>query len=222
MNRLRDRRVRMMLEDNVAAAIPWYLSGGVALANVLRVYEAANVASKAVALQNVISPGTLDLVENGTVTWDAVKGFSGFGNTNFFNGGNLSTNYSIVIRFAGATNSSDYPRLLYAGGSESILLTPYAVDGNGYTQTNNLLWTYARVASGVLIVTPTKAFLNGTDLGAPGTGAGTYTGSDWALGRAKSTSDPYPATGSVSYMAVYDVDIASQAVAISTALSALP
>lgn len=158
----------------------WYASGGIS-ANVIAAYRAIGAVNKAASINSLV--GTNHLAEQGTVTWDGDNGWSGFSEANYLNGSyNWSTSYSYALRFSGIS-SVGYKRAIHLSDDEYMYIIPYGDDGNAYIINNNKLWSAPRASSGVIVVTPTKCYVNGvaaTDLGPNG---GTYTGTTWQVGK---------------------------------------
>lgn len=59
-----------------AAAAPWWLSGGVAAANAVAVYQPKGAASLAASYSNLANPGTYDAAPGVAPTWDAATGWT--------------------------------------------------------------------------------------------------------------------------------------------------
>jgi predicted GH43/DUF377 family glycosyl hydrolase len=76
----------------------WWLVDGIADEDVLAVYFPVGAGSKADALKNIINPGTDDLTEEGTVSWDQAVGLYGFSDSNYLDGVTFKSHtYSIVV-----------------------------------------------------------------------------------------------------------------------------
>lgn len=76
----------------------WWLADGIADEDVLAVYFPVGATSKVNALKNIINPGTDDLTEAGTVSWDKVVGLYGFSDANYLDGVTYKSHtYSIVV-----------------------------------------------------------------------------------------------------------------------------
>ena len=88
-----------------AAAIPWYLSGGIAAANCIAAYQAKGAASLAASYINLAKPGTYDchaISVPTTPTWTSGLGWSGIGkvlDTDIVFGTGIAT-YSVFVRFS--------------------------------------------------------------------------------------------------------------------------
>ncbi|MBV6343492.1 hypothetical protein [Candidatus Magnetobacterium casense] len=69
-------QIRVVSPRGGAAAVSWWLSGGIAAANCLAAYAAKGAASLAASYVNLANPGTYNLAYTGSgLTWDAVNGW---------------------------------------------------------------------------------------------------------------------------------------------------
>jgi hypothetical protein len=83
-----------------AAAIPWYLSGGIVAANCIAAYQPKGAASLAASYVNLANPGTYNLT-NGHATpvnWGATTGWKGNGTVAYFKTGLIPSG---ALSFAG-------------------------------------------------------------------------------------------------------------------------
>ena len=64
-----------VVESSVFVPTPWWLSGDISASDALAAYQGVSAASKAASLVNLAIPGTHNLTETGTVTWDAGEGW---------------------------------------------------------------------------------------------------------------------------------------------------
>lgn len=81
---------------------PWYLSGGINLANCIAAYQAKGAASKLASLVNLASPGNGDFVETGNIEWSVTNGWYAPNNNDYLTTtlATLPTTYekSIIIK----------------------------------------------------------------------------------------------------------------------------
>lgn len=90
--------------------IPWYLAGGVSAANCIAAYQAKGAASYAASKINLINPGTYNLIDGVSPTWDAINGWTFDGITTYLRTENLyqaitTNNCSIVIGYSNLNNT---------------------------------------------------------------------------------------------------------------------
>lgn len=164
----------------------WYASGGIS-ASVIAAYRALGAVNKAASIASLV--GSNNLAEQGTVTFDAASGWSGFSADNYLNGSyNWSTSYTYALRVSDCPAVVGYKRALFAGDAEQIFIVPYTDDNvNAFSANNGSNWTYPRIQSGVIIVTPTKCYVNGV-AATQGAYGGAYTGTTWKVGHGPDTN----------------------------------
>lgn len=161
--------------SQVAAATPWYLSGGAPTPIVA--YQPKGAASLAASYVNLVNPGTLDAAPGTAPTWDATNGWIFNGTTQYLTTGDApsAAGSVIIVKFTGAVGTTIC--ILGRGtGNSSIAILPnnggvvdyrYGAFGAGGTKTPNL-------TTGTLAVSPTNGYRNGT---AEGITVGAWSGS---------------------------------------------
>jgi len=103
-------QMRFRSPQAAAAAVSWWLSGGISAANAIAVYQAKGAADKATSLTDLAGNG-YTLAEAGTVTWASNAGWSGWSNANYlqyiatrFLSGNTAK--TVVVRMTPTNYSS--------------------------------------------------------------------------------------------------------------------
>ena len=90
-----------------AAAVPWWLTGGISAANCIAAYQPKGAADYAASKVNLAKPGTYDAAD-GTAypTWSAAAGWIAATTGYLTTGITVSTNtsWSFIARYAGATS----------------------------------------------------------------------------------------------------------------------
>lgn len=183
-------------------------------------------ASKAASQVNRVTPGTLDMVEAGTVTWLS-GAWSGFSDANYFNTGVIPANgYSMIAQFAdgsGATwrevcGSS-------SSGSTHFRIAPVSPLNStqryyGYANINQSVAT--AVTAGIMALTATGGYYNGSSDGAVTT-SWSGTGVAIFVGMYNNNGSPNMAwwNGSIQRLAIYSGNIAAYVAAITAAMAAL-
>ena len=70
---------RLGVGKQTSAAAAWWLSGGISAANCIAAYQPKGAASFDASLVNVANPGTLNITQYISPTWDASAGWTGGG-----------------------------------------------------------------------------------------------------------------------------------------------
>jgi len=148
--------LRPAFDAGAAAAIPWYLSGGIAAAICSAAYDAKNAASQAASYDNLASAATTyDLTLGTAPAWAAGTGWT------------FTAASSQYLKTGWVPNSGVSAFVQYSGGATQ----PEALLG-GYTNDANNLRLFSSLAAGVaycngsgVIVAPT---LSGGNLGIAG------------------------------------------------------
>jgi hypothetical protein len=214
------------MASRAAAAVPWYLAGGVSAANCIAAYQAIGADDYATSKVNLANSGTYDLTEsNGAVSWDAGTGWSFVSDEENFKvlltGIAPNTPLTLIIRFSGAESealisgiSADETTIIlfHTNGSTEVILSCGGDDIN----------VYEEVQSGVVCVSNVSAYIDGTKKG--DYLDGTISGNELILPIGGLNLDGFYVSFNVSVQAVgvYDVAISdAQVSAISTAMAAL-
>jgi hypothetical protein len=209
-----------------AAAVPWYLEGGVSAVNCLAAYLAKGVADIATSYINLASPGTNDATAPvAAPTFSASTGWTFNGSTQYLLAGAIvgTNSQSVVIRF-----SNGGPQIIgMCGVSENTKVQnhiyPYYTNNNAYFRAGGSYNTSGvNYTSGVLAATPAKGYANGSPLGNV---AGAWSGTTTYVYEIGGTNFDGSITlwaGKIQAIAIYDVTLSdAQVLAISTAMAAL-
>lgn len=218
-----------------AAAIPWYLEGGVSAANCIAAYQPKGAADIATSYVNLANPGTYDaLAMTGAPTFDTATGWT-------FNGSNQSvttrvipnTGWSMIVRYSNRPVAGNKPVCGGGGttGGANSRLGIYAPIGGtsvrydyGNTQTTGAVLPSA----GVIGITAAYGYIDGSPDVATG---GAFTaGGGYEIyaganndGRHHPTDGAFPFwAGNVLALSIYNTTLSdAQVLAISTAMAAL-
>lgn len=223
MSRLTKKMLMLVSSGN---RVPWYLRGGIPLANCIAAYRATGAASQAGSYTNLANPVTYDLTEThgaNPVTWDAINGWKGAVNAYLATGINTAVagTWSVLIKFTNAQNLTEF----LFGSVESTkfwFINPrYASDtvvryGLASTTVNR----NTPVAAGVLGLCGLQPYRNGVADGAEIVSAPIQLTNVYITNSYGGLAQPF--TGYVQAMAIYNVPLtAPQALAASTAMAAL-
>lgn len=80
--------------------MPWYLSGGIALANVVAAYQAKSAASLAASYVNLANPGTNNAAPGVAPTFNAATGWTFNGTSQYLIAPTPDNGYSIFMQYA--------------------------------------------------------------------------------------------------------------------------
>lgn len=138
--------------------VSWWLSGGIDAANCVAAYRAKGAASKVAALQNLVNPGTHDLVDADMNTFDSGIGVvvaSAYLAMRY----NLVNGAGFLICFSGAVPNNHI--LCGFGGGNGLAVWNYN-DGHVYYDYGNEHGVApAMTGSGTLGISGTKGYRNG-------------------------------------------------------------
>ncbi len=206
-----------------AAAVPWYLAGGVAAANCVAAYKPQAAVSLDASYINLVTPGTYNAAPGVAPTFNALTGWTFDGATQYLTTGIVpaNTNWSAVVRFSGG-RSSGYNTVFgsYGAGSTRFYIDPWS-NGNLITYGHGAYLQTAfpsGLTSGVLGFAGRTAYKNGTANGAITDGSPTTY--PIAIG-GNNASGAYSAgfLGNILAFAVYNSTLsAEQMLAISQAM----
>ena len=209
-----------------AAAVPWYLSGGIDATNCIAAYDAKNAASLAASYVNLAKPGTYDAAPGVAPTWAAGTGWTFDGATQYLLTGVVpAAGWSFLIRFSGMTGSDRFVGAFVGSPANSFYLSPYYGGtgktfyriGSGYKDGSS-----AYVAAGVMGISSVagtgQGYLNGLADGGtfvPGTNTGAM-----SIGRLGMAAYWLPGV-TIAY-ALWNIQLSpAQMLAVSTAMAAL-
>ena len=151
-----------------AAAVDWWLSGGISAANCIAAYQPKGAASLAASYINLATPGTNNVTIGVAPSFDTTTGWTFNGSTQYLIAGNvIPTNdqkYSIIIQYSNSTTVGGVlVGALNSGGSLAIWPNYY---GNAVRYENGGITTKATgVGTGNLCVAGNKCYRNGVDEG---------------------------------------------------------
>jgi hypothetical protein len=205
-----------------AAAVPWWLSGGVAAANAVAVYQPIRSASLAVSYVNLANPGTYDAAPGTAPSFNAATGWT-------FNGGQWLTtnlelpeaeqNWSMIVRFSDVTNGGSLAGVRNSS-TLNFQIIPNTGSGVGFWH-----WTQsvsgANATSGVLAIAGASGYRNGiaeTSMTTPAY----FPGRKIAIGATGSLTVVSPIAAKIQGFSIYNTTLTStQVAAISAAMAAL-
>lgn len=211
-----------------AAAVPWYLAGGVAAANCKAAYQPIGAASLAASYTNLANPGTYDAAPGTAPTFATGTGWTFNGTSQYLNTGITPVSGgSMIVRFSGGSSTGDrcligcdvwsnpVVWLLHRWASVNPNIVSY---GNGAYVTPT-----GALNSGVLCVAGNQGYRDGS---ANGTTIGAWSGSMTQTlviaARQEAGVKSYFYAGDIQAVAVYDTTLTgAQVAAITTAMQAL-
>ena len=209
------------------AAGGWWLSGGIAAANCIAAYQPKGAADYATSKVNLANPGTYDAADGAAYpTWDSTNGWKFLASSSQYldTGIAPADGYSVAFRFTDAT-SEGYP--------VSVLQN---IPNNCYFELNARLGTDMRFlygdkvltvaggakTSGLMIMTPTNGYYNGSSVGS--IPAYTWNGTAYKILIGARNVNGTPSGYSNIYVqavAFYNINISSYVAALNTAMAAL-
>lgn len=214
----------------LAEANDWWLSGDIAAANCIAAYQPKGADDLADSYINLADPGT----NNATApvaapTFNATTGWTFNGSTQYLLAGSIvgTNSQSCVIRFSGGSKQTDamFGVNFFTGSKVRFHIYPYYSDNNAYFRAGGTYNTSGvNYSSGVLAVTPAKAYANGSPLDVL---ASAWIGSSTEVIVMGGCS--YDATvcaefwaGNILAIAFYDITLSdAQVAAITTEMAAL-
>ena len=207
-----------------AAAVPWYLSGGIAAAGCDAAYLAKAAASEAASYVNLNNPGTYDLTATIAPGWDAT-GWA-FTGTEYLKTGWIppSVDITVIVRFSDATGTLNCA----IGSSDGtvtqlFLIRPRISADHRYLNGGSTeLSVSGLLASGVMCIAGTDGYLDGSDEGNITTGVQTPAPLYIGGFNVNNAAMAQGFVGKIQAVALYSVVITSaQVAAVSTAMAAL-
>lgn len=212
----------ILLQPAANAAVPWYLSGGVA--SCLGAWN-GKVADEATSLVNLANPGTYDLTKINTPVFSAGNGWQGVGATSSaYNTGITPTadTWTYIVRVSGAGSAIV---MGYSNGTAHLWLRPN--NGSSQRQYHHYSTTAVTVATavttGILAVAGPNCYKDGA-----ADGTITQDGSGLRLPVYICARNTNPGassiltSGYVNAAAIYNTTLSpAQVAAITTAMAAL-
>lgn len=202
-----------------AVAPPWYLSGGIALANCVAAYQPKGAASLAASYTNLANPGTYDAAPGVAPTFDAATGWTFNGSTQYLSTGiYVASGWSWILRWSGTPGGGNDIFGSYDGGDRGFSFAPAPAGAywnlGGYAQGN-------AGASGVAAATNATGYYNGSSAtGAIGAWSGGASALDIRIG-GRNQGAPSFRAGSIQALAIYNIDITAYIAALTAAMAAL-
>lgn len=206
-----------------AAAVPWYLSGGVSAASCVAAYKAKGAASLAASYVNLANPGTNDAAPGVAPTFSAATGWTFNGTTQYLTTGLVPPNdqsWSMLAQISTAADSCWAVGASWAGGAGFILNHGPGVGTYYNGGARQILSSHA---TGNLAIAGAQGYWNGSADGAaipPAAGTNTY---DIWIGALNNVGSFYnDKGGNVIALAIYNALLtAPQVAAIAAAMAAI-
>lgn len=204
-----------------AAAVPWYLSGGIAAANCIAAYQPKGAASQEASYANLANAGVFTAYASipASASWSAANGW--YGDTVYLSDIEITNSYylSIIARYSNVSTTSGRTVTAYNAGtySERDDINIYAryTDGKSYFRGYNatgVSQTFSDIDTTYCVI-PGAGYFNGSQVGSPFSA-----GSKVAIGRLR-LSNNYCYCKAV---AVYNITLSgAQITALTTAMNAL-
>jgi hypothetical protein len=210
-----------------AAVIPWYLAGGIPLANCVAAYQAKGAADLASSYTNLANPGTYNASLGIAPTFDTLTGWTFNGSTQYLKTGIIpliDQTYSILIRIKPVTTVNVCPAFCRGGANKDFGVF---IAGTTYYPHNGGAASIAITSLNGVDATIGLCGATGYRDGLPLVGvipAGTPpTLQDIFLGAGNESGTPnfyYP--GKIYFAAVYNIVLmAAQVLAVSSSMAAL-
>jgi hypothetical protein len=213
----------------VAAATPWYLSGGISAGNCIAAYQPKGAADYVGSKVNLINNSTHTLTKyQYDPTWNVTTGWrftyaSDPGQlVTDFNPPSGNNTYSFLILFSGITNAGSLTGI--RGGSTSKLqILPNNTSGVSYWGWNQEADISAAMTSGVVGIAGQYGFRNGTKEGSAIGGSASTTSRPFYIGATNNGGNGEGRLlGYIQAIAYYSVTLTdAQMLAVTTAMNAL-
>jgi hypothetical protein len=204
-------------------ATPWYLAGGVSASSCVAAYQPKGAASLAASYNNLAN-SSYALTVGATVPWDSTNGWK-FNETGYLKTGIIPTNnWSMIVAFTNVSRLAANSQTLIGaskGTTGRFQLLPWQT-GNSVAVWGYDVGTYTHssyVLSGVMCLSGTNSFLNGSYVG-PITSPITLDTLELYVGsRNLNGASTLPLLGDISAVAIYNAPLtAAQVSAISAAI----
>lgn len=210
-----------------AAAIPWYLTGGISAANCIAAYQPKGAANYAASKVNLANPGTYNATDGAAYpTWDA-SGWSGVGaSSQFLRTGVIpQINYSFIIRYETNSAYAGYTLGSYTSSTRfSFGAAPKWTDNKCYWNNGGFLGYSTPTLTGIMANSGKSCYLNGIYIGltnAAFTGTSSLDVYIFATHNTATTAESFW-TGKIQAVAIYNIALdATQIGLLTTAMAAL-
>ena len=212
-----------------AAAVPWWLYGGVSAANAWAVYQPIGAASLAASYVNLANPGTYDAAPGTAPSFDTATGWTFSAASRQY----LTTGYtpandqtcSMIIRYTdAATTGGILAGVQMSMGTAFFGIQPLRTGSVvGYFSGSTALTISPSLANGVLAIAGNRAYRNGSqETGTMPVGSGTFKTPIYIGRMSGNESYPYYLSCKIQAIAIYNTTLsAAQVAAISSAMAAL-
>jgi hypothetical protein len=205
------------------AAIPWYLSGGIAAANCIAAYDAKNAASQAASYKNLANPGTYDLTTAKAPSWSAGTGWTNalYGAQYLNTGIYAGQHWTMIVRFSdGTADSKNLCGTVTTPGKWFTISPNYGGSARLYAGGGYIIVFTSKIDTGTMAISGHQGYLNGVADGAP---CSDYTGDpEWMLfiGAMSTTNNTlsYGTSfiGSIQAAAIYNISLSSTVIGLLT------
>ena len=213
-------------DRRAAAAVPWWLAGGIAVANAIAVYRPKGAASLAASYVNLANPGTYDAAPGTAPTFDVATGWTFTAASSqylIFNGFTIANNQtaSVLVRFSDTATTG---RGFLFGFAGEFGIQPY-FDGTdklfrsrGVSQKRYV----PAATSGVVATAGLANYLDGSFLGNHSSVAAGSDMTTIAIGSQSATVPNNYLQGKIQAFAIYNATLtATQVAAVTAAMAAL-
>jgi len=215
--------------SGAAAAIPWYLSGNVAIANCVAAYQPKGAASLAASYSNLANPGTYNAAPGVAPTFDASTGWTFNGSTQYLTTGITTSpqhaDWSMIVRFSNQSGSYQIALGSYAPATGARFEIWPEYGGIIAYYSYNYITKSPNLTSGVLAISGTHGFRNGTNeatIASGGDPSNKYPALFLGAGNNGSGSPEYKFNGKIQAAAIYNTILSdAQVSAVTTAMNAL-
>ena len=149
--------------DRQAAVAPWWLAGGVAVANAVAVYKPIGAASLAASYVNLANPGTYDAAPGTAPTFDPATGWTFSGSQYLTTGVVPTSGFSVLCRFSNATGLSSHAPfgVSFSAGNQRFYIRVREAANRRYAYGTSTLLVAGSLTSGVVALAGNSAYLNG-------------------------------------------------------------
>jgi hypothetical protein len=204
-----------LIRHRAAAATGRWLTGGIPAANCIAAYEPMDAASLAASYTNLANPGTYNATLGVAPNWAAGTGWTGDGASIYLRTGMTpDATWSAIVRFSSATVGR-----IFAGETDKRFgIVPVGVADAYYLFGDVLTVAGGATASGVMAITPGKAWRNGVQVGTIPS-AGTTWSEIYLLARQRAGAASVFYAGNAQRIYFYNIDISSYMAALTTGIN---
>ena len=207
-----------------AAAVPWWLYGGVSAANAWAVYQPIGAASLAASYVNLANPGTYDAVPGVAPTFDTATGWTFNGSSQYLKTGITpagDNTWTMIVKFSGGA-SIGTRGLAGTNDARNFHIITSLSGLRQYAQPTRYLRKSGVVIAGVMAISGITAYIDGASDGTLVTALSDSTANTIFVGALNNGSANNFWQGSIQAIAIYNTTLsAAQVSAISSAMAAL-